>query len=126
MKNKAVLTLLADQQEVFKVGPCRLSPRGCEFICNEEQIDLFRTKSNEKNPGDYMGFQVCLGLFPHSGPWPQNLTARGQVTSVRRSAQNCYCIFLQFDKVSLDGYRLMAEHLSDSVSQIDSVQSKSA
>jgi hypothetical protein len=133
MKNKAILTLLADKQEVFKVGPSHLSPRGCEFVCNKEQVALFRTSSNEKTLGNYMGFQVRLGLFPHSGPWPQNLTAQGQVTSVRRSAQNCYCIILQFDEVSPDGYRLMAEHLFDSVVQIDSVvaqinsvQSKSA
>jgi hypothetical protein len=126
MKNQAILTLLADKQEVFKVGPCHLSPRGCEFICTEEHIDLFRTKSNEKTPGHYIGFQIRLGLFPHSGPRPQYLTAQGQVTSVRRSAQNSYCIILQFNEVSLDGYRLMAEHLFDSVAQIDSVQSESA
>jgi hypothetical protein len=127
MKNQAILTLLADKQEVLKVGPCNLSPRSCEFICNDEQIDLFRKKSNGKTPDHYAGFQIRLGLFPHSGPMPQYMTAQGQVTSVRRSAQDCYSITLQFDDVSPDGYRLMAEHLSDAVvAQIDSVQSKSA
>ncbi|MGK0247740.1 MAG: hypothetical protein ACI910_000467 [Oleispira sp.] len=127
MKNQAILTLLADKQEVLKVGPCLLSPRGCEFICTEEQIDLFRMKSDGKTPDRYAGFQVSLGLFPHSGPMPQYLAAQGHVTSVRRSAQDCYCIILQFDEVSPDGYRLMAEHLSNLVvTQIDTVQSKSA
>jgi hypothetical protein len=127
MKNQAILTLLADKQEILKVGPCHLSPRGCEFICNEEQIDLFRIESHGKNPGRYTGFEIRLGLFPHSGPRPQYLTALGQVTSVRRSAQDCYCIILQFDEVSSDGYRLIAEHLSDSVvAHIDAVQGKSA
>jgi hypothetical protein len=46
---------------------------------------------------------------------------------VRRSSQDCYSIILQFDEVSPDGYRLIAEHLSDSiVAQIDTVQTKSA
>jgi hypothetical protein len=127
MNNQAILTLLVDQQEILKVCPCHLSPRGCEFICSEEQIDLFHRKSNGKTPDCYEGFKIRLGLFPHSGPWPQYVSARGQVTSVRRSAQDCYCITLQFDNVSSDGYRLMAEHLSNSVvAQIDSVQIKSA
>jgi hypothetical protein len=127
MKNQAILTLLTDQQEVLKVGLCHLSPRGCEFICNEEQIDLFHRKSNGKTPDCYEGFKIRLGLFPNSGPRPRYVTARGQVTAVRRSAQDCYCITLQFDDVSSDGYRLMAEHLSDSVvAQINSVQRKSA
>jgi hypothetical protein len=127
MKNKAILTLLIDKQEIFKVGPRHLSPRGCEFICNEDQICLFRTKNDGRKPRRYAGFKIRLGLFPHSGPRPQYLTAHAQVTSVRRSAQHAYSIILQFDNVSLDGYRLMAEHLSDSVvAQIDSVQSKSA
>jgi hypothetical protein len=127
MKNQAILILFADKKEVLKVDTCYLSPRSCEFICNEEKIDLFRTQSDGKNPGRYEGFQISLGLFPHSGLGPQYVTAQGKVTSVRRSAQGCYCIILQFDDVSPDGYRLMAEHLSDSVvAQIDSVQSKSA
>jgi hypothetical protein len=127
MKNQAILILLADKKEVLKVDTCYLSPRSCEFICNEEQVDLFRTKSNGKDPGSYAGFEISLGLFPHLGLVPQYVSAQGQVTSVRRSAQGCYCIILQFDEVSPDGYRLMAEHLSDSVvAQIDSVQSESA
>jgi hypothetical protein len=127
MKNQAILILSVDKKEVLKVGPCYLSPRSCEFICNEKKIDLFRTKSIGKNPGRFEGFQISLGLFPHSGQGPQYVTAKGQVTSVRRSAQGCYCIILQFDDVSPDGYRLIAEHLSFPVgAQIDLVQSESA
>ena len=127
MKNQAILTLLVDKQEVLKVGPGHLSPRGCEFICSEQQVDLFRDENEGQNPGRYSNFQIRLGLFPHSGPRPQYLTALGKVTSVRRSAQDCYCIILQFEDVSPDGYRLIAEHLSDSiVTVIDSVKIKSA
>jgi hypothetical protein len=127
MKNEAVLMLLVDQQEVLKVVPCHLSPRGCEFICNEGQVDMFRSKGDSQQCGRYSSFQIRLGLFPHSGPMPQYMSALGQVTSVRRSSQDCYSIILQFDEVSPDGYRLIAEHLSDSiVAQIDTVQTKSA
>jgi hypothetical protein len=127
MKNQAILTLLVDKQEVLKVGPAHLSPRGCEFICNEKQVELFRDEDEGKHPGRYSSFQIRLGLFPHSGPTPQYVTALGQITSMRRSAQDCYCIALQFEEVSSDGYRLIAEHLSDSVvARIDSIQSKSA
>ena len=127
MKNQAILTLLVDKKEVLRVGPGHLSPRGCEFICSEKQVELFRDEDDGQNPGRYASFQIRLGLFPHTGPRPQYVTARGQITSVRRSAQDCYCIILQFDQVGPDGYRLIAEHLSDSVvTQIDSVQSKSA
>jgi hypothetical protein len=127
MKNEAVLMLLVDQQEALKVSPCHLSPRGCEFICNERQIGMFRSKGDGQQSGRYSSFQIRLGLFPHSGPMPQYMSALGQVTSVRRSSQDCYSIILQFDEVSPDGYRLLAEHLSDSiVTQIDTVQTKSA
>jgi hypothetical protein len=125
MKNQAILTLLVDKKEVLKVAPDRLSPRGCEFICSEEQVKLFRDQDDHQ--GRYNCFQIRLGLFPHTGPCPQYITANGQITSVRRSAQNSFHIILNFDSVSQDGYRLIAEHLSDSVvTPIQSVQTKSA
>lgn len=125
MKNQAILTLLIDKKEVLKIAPDRLSPRGCEFICNQEQVELFR--DTEGHQGRYNSFQIRLGLFPHSGPCPQYITANGQITSVRRSAQNCFHIILNFESVSQDGYRLIAEHLSDSVvTPIQQVQIKSA
>ncbi|MEH6448899.1 MAG: hypothetical protein V7765_09530 [Oleispira sp.] len=127
MKNQAILTLLVDKQDVLKVGPDRLSPRGCEFVCSEKQVALFRDEGSSLNQSRYANFQIRLGLFPHSGPRPQYVTAVGQITSVRRSAQDCYRIMLQFEQVSPDGYRLIAEHLSDSVvTLINSVQSQSA
>lgn len=127
MKNQAILTLLIDKQEILKVGPDHLSPRGCEFICNEKQVALFRDEDCNVNQGKYASFRIRLGLFPHSGPRPQYVTALGQITSVRRSAQDCHRVILQFDQVSADGYRLIAEHLSDSVvTLIDTIQSQSA
>jgi hypothetical protein len=127
MKNQAILTLLIDKQEVLKVGPDRLSPRGCEFVCSEQQIALFREEDSVLSQGRYANFNIRLGLFPHSGPRPQYVTAIGKITSVRRSAQDCHRVILQFEQVSSDGYRLIAEHLSDSVvTQISSVQSQSA
>ncbi len=127
MKNQAILTLLINKQEIFKVGPDRLSPRGCEFICNELQVALFRDKESSLNQGRYASFQIRLGLFPHSGPRPQYVAAVGQIVSIRRSAQDCQRVILQFDQVSADGYRLIAEHLCDSVvTLIQPVQSQSA
>jgi hypothetical protein len=127
MKNQAILTLMIDKQEILKVSPDRLSPRGCEFVCNEEQATLFRDEGSSSNQGRYVNFQVRLGLFPHSGPTPQYVSALGQITAVRRSAQDCHRVILQFDDISADGYRLIAEHLSDSVvSLINPEQSQSA
>lgn len=127
MKNKAILTLLVDKQEVFKVGPNQLSPRGCEFFCNDSQVDLFRDGQDDRSQKRYARFQIRLGLFPHAGPVPQYLTALGQVVSVRRKAQDCFCVALQFEQVSAGGYRLIAEHLSDSeVVCIDSVKTQTA
>lgn len=125
MKNQAILTLLIDKKEILKVAADKLSPRGCEFICSEEQVELFRDQDD--NFGRYNNFQIRLGLFPHSGPCPQYVTANGQITSVRRSAQDCFRILLTFDSVCQDGYRLIAEHLSDSVvTPIKPIQTKSA
>jgi len=127
MKNQAILTLLVDKQEVLKTGPYQLSPRGCEFVCNEDQVGLFRDEVDQKSQGRYASFQIRLGLFPHSGPVPQYITALGQIISVRRSTQDCYSVTLHFDQIGSGGYRLIAEHLSDSVvARIDSVQSKIA
>lgn len=127
MKNQAILTLIVNKEEVLKVAPDRLSPRGCEFICSEKQIALFRDEDCSLSQGRYANFQIRLGLFPHSGPRPQYVTAIGQITSVRRSAQDCHRVILQFDQVSEGGYRLIAEHLSGSVvTLVNSVQSQSA
>ncbi len=125
MKNQAILTLLIDKKEILKVAADKLSPRGCEFLCSEQQVELFRDQND--NSGRYNTFQVRLGLFPHSGPCPQYVTANGQISSVRRSAQNCFKVNLNFDSVCQDGYRLIAEHLSDSVvTPINAIQTKSA
>lgn len=127
MKNQAILTLLVDKLEVLKVALDQLSPRGCELACDEEQVGLFRDNVDKNGQCRYANFQIRLGLFPHSGPVPQYITALGQVTSVRRRAQNCYSVTLQFDQITSGGYRLIAEHLSDSVvGCVDSVQSKIA
>jgi hypothetical protein len=125
MKNQAILTLSIKNSEIFRVALDKLSPRGCEFICGGDQIQLFRDQSD--NLARYKNFQIRLGLFPHSGPCPQYLTANGQVSSLRRSAQDRFRIHLTFDSVSQDGYRLIAEHLSDSViTPIKSVKAQSA
>jgi hypothetical protein len=58
MKNQAILTLLVNKQEILKVGPDRLSPRGCEFICDESQVALFRDKDSSVNQGRYASFQI--------------------------------------------------------------------
>ena len=127
MKNQAILTLLIDKKEVLKVTPSQLSPRGCEFECTEKEVTLFRNKVDHLTQGRYANFSIRLGLFPHSGPVPQYMTAEGLVTSIRRNAQDCYCIALEFEHVASGGYRLIAEHLSDSiVTVIDSVKIKSA
>ena len=127
MKNQAILTLLVDKQEILRVGADRLSPRGCEFICSENQLALFRDESVDSCQGRYAHFQVRLALFPPSGPRPQYLMAMGKITSVRRSAQNSFLILIQFDQVSQDGYRLIAEHLSDSVvTSINAIQGQTA
>lgn len=128
MKNKAILTLLANKQELLKLAPEKLSARGCEFTCNEQQVDVFRDKAGALNCG--IEFKIRLGLFPHSGPRPQYVIATGDIVSVRRCAQSRYRISMNFKLVGQDGYRLIAEHLSDSVASINVTvnqeQSKSA
>lgn len=124
MKNQAILTLLADKQELLKLVPEKLSARGCEFTCNEQQVDTFRDADGVLSCS--LKFQVRLGLFPHSGPLPQYVVARGEVVSVRRCAQSRYRISLNFKQVSQDGYRLIAEHLSDAIVPLVHEESKSA
>lgn len=110
MTTQAVLTLLKDEQDILKVGAGSLSPRGCEFVCNEEQISLFRVDANQT--GRYQSFRIKLALYPHSGPRPQYVGAEGQITSIRRCAQDCFTVSLQFQGMEQDGYRLIAEHLT--------------
>lgn len=124
MKNQAILTLFADKIEVLKLAPEQLSARGCEFTCNEQQADVFRDEAGAL--GCSLEFQVRLGLFPHSGPRPQYVVAIGEIVSVRRCAQSRYRISLNFKQVGQDGYRLIAEHLSDPVVPINQEQSQSA
>lgn len=124
MKNQAILTLLADKQELLKLVPEKLSARGCEFTCSEQQVKVFRDSDGMFNCS--LNFQVRLGLFPHSGPLPQYVVATGDVVSVRRCAQSRYRISLNFKQVGQDGYRLIAEHLSDAIVPIVHEQSKSA
>jgi hypothetical protein len=128
MKNQAILTLLANKQEVLKLAPEKLSARGCEFTCNEQQADAFRDEAGALSCS--LEFQIRLGLFPHSGPRPQYVVATGEVVSVRRCAQSRYRVSMNFKLVGQDGYRLIAEHLSDPVASIavtvNQEQSKSA
>ena len=124
MKNQAILTLMVDKEEVLKLVPEKLSARGCDFICNDQLVDVFRDEDGAL--GRSIEFQVRLGLFPHSGPFPQYVKAAGEIVSVRRCAQNRYRVSLNFHQVSQDGYRLIAEHLSDAVVHIDQEQSQSA
>lgn len=124
MKNQAILTLIADKQELLKLVPEQLSARGCECTCNEEQVHVFRDEDGMLSCN--LKFQVRLGLFPHTGPAPQYVVATGEIVSVRRCAQNRYRISLNFKQVSQDGYRLIAEHLCDAVVPILHEQSKSA
>ncbi len=124
MKNQAILTLLADKEELLKLAPDVLSARGCEFTCDDQQVDVFRDDAGML--GTSCSYTIRLGLFPHAGPCPQYVTAVGDVVSVRRCAQNCFAVTLNFKQVSQDGYRLIAEHLSDALVVVDHVQSKSA
>ena len=125
MKNEAILTLLIDKQEVLKLIPEKLTPRGCEFGCTSDQLGLLREDGEHK--GRYRTFQVRLGLFPHTGPAPQYIVVEGQVTSLRRCSQDSFRVIISFSGVPQNGYRLIAEHLSDSVvTPINSVESKTA
>lgn len=124
MKNQAILTLLLEKEELLKLAPETLTARGCEFTCNDQQVDIFRDDAGVL--GTSCSYQIRLGLFPHSGPCPQYVTAIGDVVSVRRCAQNRFRVSVNFKQVSQDGYRLIAEHLSDAIVPIDNVQSQSA
>lgn len=125
MKNEAILTLLIDKQEVLKLIPEKLTPRGCEFGCTNDQLGMLREEGEHR--GRYRTFQVRLGLFPHSGPGPQYIVVDGQVISLRRCSQDSFRVALSFSGVPQDAYRLIAEHLSDSVvTPISSVECKTA
>jgi len=124
MMNQATLTLMTGKDEVLKIAPEMLSARGCEFTCDEQQVEVFR---NEKGTlGLCLEFQIRLGVFPHTGPRPQYVMAIGEVVSVRRCTQSNYRISLNFKQVSQDGYRLIAEHLSGPVFSLHQEHSKSA
>lgn len=110
MTTQAVLTLLKLDQDVLRVAVDSLSPRGCEFLCNDEQLALFR--QDDANTGKYESFTIKLSIYPHSGPRPQFVTAEGQITSVRRCTQDSFRVIIQFQGMQQDGYRLIAEHLS--------------
>lgn len=110
MTTQAVLTLLDSEQEILRAGADSLSPRGCEFLCNEAQLALFREEADQSSR--YQSFRIKLALYPHTGPRPQYVAAQGQITSIRRCAQNTYKITLQFEGMQQDGYRLIAEHLT--------------
>ena len=125
MTTQAVLTLLDNDQDVLKAGADSLSPRGCEFVCNEEQISLFREEAD--GASRYQCFKIKLALYPHTGPRPQYVSARGQITSIRRCAQDTYKISLLFQEMQQDGYRLIAEHLTPVTDiKLELEQSKSA
>ncbi|HCM05748.1 MAG TPA: hypothetical protein DIC30_07025 [Oceanospirillales bacterium] len=122
--NQAILTLMAGKKEVLKITPEMLTARGCEFTCDDEQVNVFRDEKGAL--GLCMEFQIKLGLFPHTGPRPQYMLATGDVVSVRRCTQSSYRISMNFKDVGQDGYRLIAEHLSDSVVPLHHEESKSA
>jgi hypothetical protein len=122
--NQAILTLIANKKEVLKITPEVLTARGCEFTCNDQQVDAFRDEKGAL--GLCLEFQIRLGLFPHMGPRPQYMDAVGEVVSVRRCTQDRYRISLNFKQVGQDGYRLIAEHLSDAVIPLHHEESKSA
>jgi hypothetical protein len=124
MMNQAILTLLADKKEVLKITPEMLTARGCEFTCDDQQVNVFRDEKGAL--GLCMEFQIKLGLFPHTGPRPQYMIATGDIVSVRRCTQDSYRISMNFKDVEQDGYRLIAEHLSDSVVPLHNEESKSA
>ena len=124
MKNQAILTLLENNLEVLKLMPEKLSARGCDFTCSEQQVDVFRDETGALSCSPC--FQIRLGLFPHNGFGPQYVVAVGEVVSARRCAQSRYRISLNFKQVGQDGYRLIAEHLSDPIVPINQEQSQSA
>lgn len=111
MKKQAILTLLVDQKEILKVAPDKLSPRGCEFECSNDELVLLREQGEHE--GRYRAFNIRLGLFPHSGPCPQYIALLGQVTSLRRCSEQVFRVFLSFNDVPQNGYRLIAEHIAE-------------
>lgn len=117
MRNQAILTLMSGKEDLLKLAPEKLSARGCEFTCNEQQADVFRDESGALACN--FEFQIRLSLFPHSGPRPQYVIAIGEIVSVRRCAQSRYRISVNFKQMSQDGYRLIAEHLSDPIVAIN-------
>lgn len=122
--NQAILTLLVKKKEVLKITPEVLTARGCEFTCDDQQVDIFR--DDEGALGLCLEFEIRLGLFPHKGPRPQYMDALGEVVSVRRCTQNSYRISLSFKQVCQGDYRLIAEHLSDFVVPLHHEESKIA
>lgn len=123
MKTEAILTLLIDQQEIFKVTTDKLFVRSCEFTCNKEATTLLREQGQPN--GRFKKFQVCLAVHPLTGPCPQYVEANGQVTSLRRHSQDCFAVIVSFEATSQEGYRLIAEHLSEAGEESDSVSEPS-
>lgn len=115
MANQAILTLLKNKEDLLKIATDRLSPRGCEFVCSDEQVILFR--EDESGSGRFESFSIRLALYPHTGPRPQYVYACGQITSVRRCAQNRHRVILHFEDMNQEGYSLIAEHLQAAVIQ---------
>jgi hypothetical protein len=115
MKNKAILTLLVDQQEIFKVTTDKLFVRSCEFTCNKEETTLLREQG--KPNGRFKKFQLRLAVHPLTGPCPQYVEGNGQVTSLRRHSQDCFAVIVSFEPTLQEGYRLIAEHLSQAAEE---------
>lgn len=122
--NQAILTLMVGKKEALKIAPDMLTARGCEFTCDNEQVNVFRDEKGAL--GLCLEFQIRLGLFPHAGPMPQYMLATGDIVSVRRCTQSSYRITMNFKDVGQDGYRLIAEHLSGSVIPLHSEEIKTA
>lgn len=111
MNETAILTLLDNEQEVLKVTLDKLMVRSCEFTCSLDQTCLLREQGG--NSGRFRKFDVRLRVNPSSGPSPQYVDAKGQVTSLRRNSQDSFGVIVSFESCSNEGYRLIGDHLSN-------------
>ena len=99
MKNQAILTLMIDKEEVLKLVPEKLSARGCDFICSDQQVDVFRDEDGAL--GCSVEFQIRLGLFPHCGPIPQYVKAEGEIIATLDIRKHQLVVLITHDDESL-------------------------
>lgn len=110
MRNKSVLTLSLNKKEVLSVAPEKVSPKGCEFSCDQRQSLLL----NEENGyhGRYKKFQLRLGLFFDSTSHSSVITTDCQVASIRRESEDVFKVIVSFIDLSLEACRLIYSFLS--------------